>query len=149
MLVVLHSAVVLKGQSEEVATYDSNLSSCYRVRAVFQHPYLHSCLCPPSGSWRTRLESGWDGSKAPVSPVALSTTFSRCSPTLRLVWGHISVAKAVFLLQDTDCTLDLKWRLNLPQTSVYCTKGNKNVLIFWLSRLSCPCWHCSLAASAT
>lgn len=35
VLVVLHSAVVLKGQGEEVATYDLHFSSCYRVHAPF------------------------------------------------------------------------------------------------------------------
>lgn len=100
---------------------------------VFQHPPfcpftdLHSGLCPPSGSYRRQLESGWDGSKAPVSPVALSTTFSRCSPTLRSVWGHISDLKQWFSIR----TKILHWTYSGGPTrckQLYSYKRKPNVL---------------------
>lgn len=89
----------------------------------FPAPSLLSLLRPSlrplsSGSCRRRLESGWDALKTLVSPVALSTTFSRCSPTLRLVWGHIS---------------DLKqWRPNSVQTVVFVQKEAKCLVQTWI-----------------
>ncbi len=74
VLVVLHSAVVLKGQGEEVATYDLHFGSCYRVRAPFSSTLPSQTFIQASvlrfmqettGEWLRRFE----GTGVPCGPI--------------------------------------------------------------------------------
>lgn len=124
VLVVLHSAVVLKGQGqrEEVATYDLYFSSCYRVRALFSsnlpsvpsQTFIQASVLrfmqETTGEWLRRFE----GTGVPCGPINnIQQVFANPQVSLRSHQWFKTVANSV-------------------QTVVFVQKGTKCLVQTWI-----------------